>query len=961
QAGSGWGVYGTTPGGIGVNGATTSGIGVNGSSSSGTGVNGSSTSGVGVFGTSSTSNAGSFTNTNAANAAATLNVNSNGTGWAGDFTSTNATTRALRTAGGVRLTGINEAANRILATIPGNGDATWQSPAAVGIVTGSGTLNFVPKWTPNGTNLGNSQIFDNGTSVGISTTTLAPDFRLSVNNSAAGSFAATKYTNTATGEGFLDGFFVGQNGQTTDAGALMWNMENSYLSLGTNFTDRLFISPAGDVGIGTNLVNPTARLQLVSAGTNPGMIINHSNAANIQRGLTVLSANITATAFGNGAIYGQRGTNGATNFLFTGGGAPTATTGIAGGAAGIGVQGSGNTFGTVGVTNTGIGVLAYAVDPTGYGLVTNGRVQIAGQNAGLNRVLTSDALGNATWQTLGAGVGVGGSGTLNYVSKWTPDGTNLGNSQITDNGNTVSVGFPFFANNSITVQQTPAAPVNPSIAMISASRAAGSYLENSTGNVYFTAGANTVASGSKIMTLGLSGLNVGINTVAPGANTKLHVTGYGSGADQTSIYANGEAGASDGHGVIGDGEWRGLWGRNAGVGGRVEASGVRGDVTGSNYDIGVGVWGTSTGTGFDNYGVIGQADNSAANNIGVYGEAPAGANNWAGTFWGRVFIQDGTQGAGKIFTSDAVGNGSWQTAAAAGVVSGSGTTNFVPKWTPNGVTIGNSRLFDDGSFTGLGTTTNYDGQDIFNIEGNFTRSGITMRNNFGGNDVRGFINARDGGFVGLQLGTVSNHGISIWTNNNLRAVMDASGNLGLGNPAPTAKLDVAGTFKLVDGTQAAGYVLTSDAAGNASWQTVNVGIGLQTLAANVVIAPASFVSITSWNTITHETGGANYNAGTGEYTITVAGVYQINASLAFSPGGPDAIDIILDNNGSPINEITQYIEPTGFTYGMNLNCLRHLNVGDKLSIRAGHNGAAAVTLVAGFTSNNFSVQMVTRD
>ena len=191
--------------------------------------------------------------------------------------------------------------------------------------------------------------------------------------------------------------------------------------------------------------------------------------------------------------------------------------------------------------------------------------------------------------------------------------------------------------------------------------------------------------------------------------------------------------------------------------------------------------------------------------------------------------------------------------------------------------------------------------------------------------------------------------------------MDASGNLGLGNPAPTAKLDVAGTFKLVDGTQAAGYVLTSDAAGNASWQTVNVGIGLQTLAANVVIAPASFVSITSWNTITHETGGANYNAGTGEYTITVAGVYQINASLAFSPGGPDAIDIILDNNGSPINEITQYIEPTGFTYGMNLNCLRHLNVGDKLSIRAGHNGAAAVTLVAGFTSNNFSVQMVTRD
>lgn len=36
-----------------------------------------------------------------------------------------------------------------------------------GFVGGSGTLNFVSKWTPNGVTIGNSQIFDNGTNVGI--------------------------------------------------------------------------------------------------------------------------------------------------------------------------------------------------------------------------------------------------------------------------------------------------------------------------------------------------------------------------------------------------------------------------------------------------------------------------------------------------------------------------------------------------------------------------------------------------------------------------------------------------------------------------------------------------------------------------------------------------------------------------------------------------------------------------
>lgn len=47
---------------------------------------------------------------------------------------------------------------------------------------------------------------------------------------------------------------------------------------------------------------------------------------------------------------------------------------------------------------------------------------------------------------------------------------------------------------------------------------------------------------------------------------------------------------------------------------------------------------------------------------------------------------------------------------------------------------------------------------------------------------------------------------------------NSSVNVGIGVTKPTAKLHVGGNFRLVDGTQSAGYVLTSDADGNASWQ-----------------------------------------------------------------------------------------------------------------------------------------------
>ena len=56
-----------------------------------------------------------------------------------------------------------------------------------------------------------------------------------------------------------------------------------------------------------------------------------------------------------------------------------------------------------------------------------------------------------------------------------------------------------------------------------------------------------------------------------------------------------------------------------------------------------------------------------------------------------------------------------------------------------------------------------------------------------------------------------------------RFVVQNSGNVGIGTTNPGAKLEVNGAVKITDGSQAAGKVLTSDANGLASWQTVATG------------------------------------------------------------------------------------------------------------------------------------------
>ena len=414
-------------------------------------------------------------------------------------------------------------------------------------------------------------------------------------------------------------------------------------------------------------------------------------------------------------------------------------------------------------------------------LDVNGQIKISGGSPGAGKVLTSDADGLATWTTPA-------TGGLSSVGLTAP-------SEFTITGS------PLTANGSITAAWT--------------SQTQGKVFASPTG----ASGAPTFRS---IATSDLPSISTGITGVLPVANG-------GTGA---STLTSGSL-------IVGSGT----------TAVTTLAGGTTGNVLYATSPTG---WSSATP---DTAGLVAKSGAQTIAGVKTFSSQPV--------FNAGLQISTGAA-ANKVLTSDASGNATWQTPATAGI-GGSGTNNYLAKFSGTNV-IASSVISEVSSNIGIGVAT---GTERLDVNGNIKASGLKLNgsslqtysattgsastitgnslNNgsllslssstvdiLANNSVSGISIDLNGGSLvsnttryGVKSNTTGSGGSS--TNvagyfyadggsKNFGLIVGA-GDVGIGTESPSAKLDVAGQIKITGGTPGLGKVLTSDAAGLASWQT----------------------------------------------------------------------------------------------------------------------------------------------
>jgi hypothetical protein len=354
------------------------------------------------------------------------------------------------------------------------------------------------------------------------------------------------------------------------------------------------------------------------------------------------------------------------------------------------------------------------------------------------------ALATRAWRQKGidsvANVRVGGSGTTNYVPKFTASGT-IGNSQIIDDGTNVAIGTTSF-NNKLTVKGGNASTLK---------------LDNG-GEQYvqMTFERNTASNSGADILLDGTGGTFGFRTLATYPITFSTSTSAGSPTERMRLTAAGRllvGTTTEGTNTVDiAGTLRSTQGANFATSSGNVGIGTESPSTFGKLGIAVPDLTSKSGIGFgtNHYGSVASPKEIAMLEMfSIAGTAPAGisslnsfndnSGNWlafkttnnAGTTATRMTINNaGNLGIGttspsevlhvvgraRVTTIDSSAspiNMLWadvngvirKTAVPASVV-GSGNTNYIPKWT-NATALGNSVMYEQGGEITVGSTTDF--------------------------------------------------------------------------------------------------------------------------------------------------------------------------------------------------------------------------------------------------------------
>ncbi len=333
-----------------------------------------------------------------------------------------------------------------------------------------------------------------------------------------------------------------------------------------------------------------------------------------------------------------------------------------------------------------------------------------------------------------------------------------------------------------------------------------------------------------------SGLQIGLSN-------KLHGT---SDANRVGVYNDFKCTGSGSHTGIFNFFTEDCNANKTGTDNRLGGSG-NGFVTGTSNDISssgngthYGVYSTLSGTGSgEKYGTYNKIESSAGGtHYAVYGEAEK-TGSYAGYFKGAVAIKDGTQGAGKILTSDANGNATWQTPATGGGSSlwaesganiyrssgviGIGTSNpdnsyLIDSYNGNSdakvrIKSGNSNAYltiDTHAESGAAQIV-YDENGVHRLWTGLNNSVYEIRFEGSSSPVFSILDDGDASFPG----SISTNYLSVHGDANLYDVFAS-------NLYSSSGLTVEGDLYFPK-NHGAGKVLTSDADGVATWQTPAAG------------------------------------------------------------------------------------------------------------------------------------------